>query len=121
MFLVIGMPGEKISDMWKSIKFAAECGCFSPLISVATPYPGTQLYEDCVKNNYFSKPFSLDDLFIRSFLISTPDWNEHDLKKILVRGNLYLKLKNMIAQPSKIIENLIKIILKPSKIFGLFK
>ena len=86
MFLVIGMPGEKLSDMWESFKFAVKCGCFSPHISVATPYPGTQLYENCVKNGYFSKPFSLDDLFIRSFLINTPDWNEKDLKRILFKG-----------------------------------
>jgi anaerobic magnesium-protoporphyrin IX monomethyl ester cyclase len=121
MFLVIGMPGEKLSDMWKSFKFAAECGCFTPHISVATPYPGTQLYENCAKNGYFSKPFSLDDLFIRSFLIKTPDWNEEDLKRILFKGNLYLKLRSMIAQPSKIIEYIGKIISRPSRAIEFIK
>lgn len=121
MFLVMGMPGEKLSDMWESFKFAAECGCFSPHISVATPYPGTQLYENCVKNGYFSKPFSLDDLFIRSFLISTPDWNEKDLKRILFKGNLYLKLRSMIAQPERIIEYTRKIILRPSRVIEFIK
>jgi len=121
MFLVIGMPGEKLSDMWESFKFAAECGCFTPHISVATPYPGTKLFEDCVKNNYFSKPFSLDDLFIRSFLIKTPDWNEDHLKRILLKGNLYLRLKSIIAQPSKIIEYSRKIILRPSIVIEFIK
>jgi anaerobic magnesium-protoporphyrin IX monomethyl ester cyclase len=121
MFLVIGMPGEKMSDMWESFKLAAECGCFSPHISVATPYPGTQLYENCVKNGYFSKPFSLDDLFIRSFLIRTPDWNEKDLKRILFKGNLYFKLRSMIAQPSKIIEYARKIIQRPSRVIEFIK
>ena len=121
MFLVIGMPGEKLSDMWESFKFAAECGCYSPHISVATPYPGTQLYEDCVQKGYFSKPFSLDDLFIRSFLIITPDWNEEDLRKILIRGNLYLKLRNVIVQPSIIMKYIMKAIKRPSGIIKLFK
>ncbi|OGL43674.1 MAG: hypothetical protein A2161_19470 [Candidatus Schekmanbacteria bacterium RBG_13_48_7] len=121
MFLVIGMPGEKLSDMWESFKFAAECGCYTPHISVATPYPGTKLFEDCVKNNYFSKPFSLDDLFIRSFLIKTPDWNEEDLKRILFKGNLYLKLKSIILQPSKIIEYARKIISRPHRVIEFFK
>jgi anaerobic magnesium-protoporphyrin IX monomethyl ester cyclase len=121
MFLVMGMPGEKLSDMWESFKFAAECGCFTPHISVATPYPGTQLYENCLENGYFSKPFSLDDLFIRSFLIKTPDWNEEDLKSILFKGSFYLKLRSMVAHPSKIIESAIKIISRPFKIIEYIK
>ncbi len=121
MFLVIGMPGEKISDMWESFKFAAECGCFTPHVSVATPYPGTELYEICVENGYFSKPFSLDDLFIRSFLIETPDWDGEDLKNMIVKGNLYLKLRNVMAHPAKLIEYIVKLLLKPSLIIKIFK
>ena len=121
MFLVIGMPGETKADMWESIRFAVECGCYTPHISVATPYPGTQLYNDCKTNNLFSRPFSLDDLFIRSFLISTPEWNEEDLKRILFKVNIYLKLRSVIAQPSKILGYTRKIILRPSRVIEFFK
>lgn len=121
MFLVIGMPGEKLSDIWESFKFAAECGCFFPHVSVATPYPGSELYENCVNNGYFSRPFSLDDLFIRSFLISTPDWNEKDLKKILLKGNLYLKFKRMVDNPTAVIEYIQKIISRPSRLIDFIK
>ena len=115
MFLVIGMPGETLSDMWASVRFAGECGCYTPHISVATPYPGTELYDHCIKEGYFSRPFSLDDLFIRSYLIETPDWNERDLRRMLTKATLYLKLRNVMAQPSKIIEYLVKMLLKPSR------
>lgn len=121
MFLVIGMPGEKITDMWSSFKFAADCGCFTPHISVATPYPGTQLYETCVKNGYFSRPFSLDDLFIRSYLIKTPDWNEQDLKKMLFKGKLYLLLRSILAHPSLFFTYLGQILIQPSRIVRYFK
>ena len=121
MFLVMGMPGEKLSDMWESFRFAVKCGCFSPHISVATPYPGTQLYENCLKNGYFSKPFSLDDLFIRSFLISTPDWSEKELKRILFKATLYLKLTGIITQPSIIMEYIRKIVSQPSRVIEFFK
>lgn len=121
MFLVIGMPGEKISDMWASFRFAAECKCFSPHISVATPYPGTQLFEECVQKGYFSKPFSLDDLFIRSYLIKTLDWREDDLKKILLKGNFYLKLKGLLDNPLNLIKYLYKIISKPSSLIRVLK
>lgn len=121
MFLVIGMPGEKLSDMWESFEFAVECGCYSPHISVATPYPGTQLYNDCEENGFFSRPYSLDDLFIRSFLISTPDWNGKDLKKILFKGNLYLKLRGVLAHPSLLMEYALKVVSQPSRVFRFFK
>jgi len=99
MFLVIGMPGEKLSDIWQSFCFAAECGCYTPHISVATPYPGTELLSICKDNGYFAREFTLGDLFIRGFLIRTPDWNQQELKKILSKGNLYLRWKSFLAHP----------------------
>ena len=124
MFLVIGMPGETLADMWKSIKFAADCGCYIPHISVATPYPGTQLYETCLKNGYFSKPFSLDDLFIRSFLLKTPDWDGDDVKKLLYKGNHYLRIRELMANPLKIFnyfKSFFKLLLRPTRIFEIIK
>lgn len=99
MFLVIGMPGETIADMWQSFRFAADCGCYMPHISVATPYPGSQLFVDCQENGYFSKEFSLDDLYIRSFVIRTKDWSERDLQRTLFKGNLFLKCRMLLDDP----------------------
>ncbi|MBI5485455.1 MAG: B12-binding domain-containing radical SAM protein [Deltaproteobacteria bacterium] len=115
MFLVMGMPGETIDDMWKSFRFAAECGCFTPHISVATPYPGTQLYDDCVRNGYFFKPFSLDDLFIRSYLIRTPEWDENDLKKMLFKGMLYIEFRNALANPARTLKRIVRLIFQPTR------
>jgi anaerobic magnesium-protoporphyrin IX monomethyl ester cyclase len=94
MFLVMGMPGEKISDMWKSFKFAAECGVYNPMISIATPYPGTQLFDSCINDGLFTRQFSLDDLFIRSYLIKTKDWDGDVLQKMLIKGQLYLRIRS---------------------------
>ena len=102
MFLVIGMPGETLKDMWTSIKFAADCGCYDPHISVATPYPGTVLFDDCNKKGYFAREFSLDHLFIRGFLIETPDWSGDDIRKLLNRGIIYLKFREVLTNPQKI-------------------
>lgn len=101
MFLVIGMPGETIKDMWTSFRFAGDCGCYDPHISVATPYPGTKLFDECKKNGYFSREFTLDDLFIRSYLITTTKWGENDLKKTLHRGIMYLKFRETLNNPKK--------------------
>jgi len=121
MFLVIGMPGESIKDIWESFNFAADCGCFAPHISVATPYPGTEIFDICSKEGLFAKEFALDDLFIRSYMIKTSAWNDADLRSILKKGKFYLKYKEILNDPKKILPYLSKAIKKPSKILSIFK
>jgi anaerobic magnesium-protoporphyrin IX monomethyl ester cyclase len=116
MFLVVGMPGERISEMWDSVHFAAECRAYSPHISVATPYPGTRLYETCVKNGYFARPFSLDDLFIRGYLIKTPEWDDNDLRVFLEKANLYLKFKHAVDEPMYGLNLLRRKIMHPNEV-----
>lgn len=99
MFLIIGLPGETKEDIWQTFKFAASCKVFKPHFSVATPYPGTVLFEQCKNDGLFSREFSLDDLFIRSYLIKTKEWEGSDLKKILRKGSLYLMFSKLIYDP----------------------
>jgi magnesium-protoporphyrin IX monomethyl ester (oxidative) cyclase len=101
MFLVIGLPGEQLSEMWESIVFSASNGVYDPHISVATPYPGTDLFEVCKKNNLFSRKYSFDDLFLRSFMIKTKDWDGTDISRVLFRAKFYLKIRQFFSNPIK--------------------
>lgn len=121
MFLVIGMPGEKIKDMWTSIRFAGYCRSYNPHISVATPYPGTALFEDCMENGYFVNKFNLDDLFIRSFMIQTPDWKGNDLRKMIIKAYLYLNLRHLITNPVYTLKRLFGRFKQPSSIINILK
>ena len=116
MFLVIGMPGEKMSDIWQSFRFAAECGCYQPHISVATPYPGTELYNICIKNGYLTKSYSLDDLFIKSYMIKTDAWSENDLRRTMFLGRLYLLLRGGIADPGGLFKRIFDNFKEPSQL-----
>ena len=118
MFAVIGMPGETIEDIWKTFRFAANCGCYNPHISVATPYPGTELFDICMKDNYFVKQFRLNDLFIRSFMIRTPDWNGNDLRKVLLKGLLYLNIRALFDNPTYQFKRLIEKLKRPRTAIG---
>lgn len=113
MFLVIGLPGETIDDIWSSIRFAAECGCYNPHISVATPYPGTKLFDLCTDQELFSREFRLDDLFVKSFLIKTTDWNENDLRKIFIKSKLYLLMQEIIHNPFSLIRKRFYLFTRP--------
>ena len=120
-FLVIGMPGEKIEDIWTSFKFCAEVGSYSPHISIATPYPGTELYEQCKENDYFSREYVLDGLFISSFMLKTPDWAEADLRKVLLKGKFYLKCRQIVDRPTDALQLIKRLIKQPVKILNYFK
>ena len=83
VFLVMGMPGETEEMIWDSFKFVASMGIYNPHVSVATPYPGTELFDLCTEKGYLKEGFSYSDLYIRSFSISTPELPSSKLKEIL--------------------------------------
>ncbi len=82
MFIVLGVPGETEEMMWDSFRFAARLGIYSPFFSIATPYPGSEMYEICREKGYLKKDETLDDLFLRSFSISTPEWNGEKVRDV---------------------------------------
>ena len=115
MFLVIGSPGEKLSDVWTSFKFAAEAGCYNPHISVATPYPGTELYDQCIDNDYFVDEYSLDQLFISSFMLETPDWTEKELRATILKGRIYLLFRHIVDRPLEGLKAFFNLAFQPEK------
>lgn len=94
-FFIINFPNETKKEMRKTIKFARKMPIIGFRLSLATPYPGTELYEICKKNSYLSKEqienwekYSyLKNFYIHNFYIS-----EKDLKKLLRKTNIMLIL-----------------------------
>jgi anaerobic magnesium-protoporphyrin IX monomethyl ester cyclase len=108
MYLIIGMPGETKEQMWANFQMAKELGIYTPFVSVATPYPGSALYDTCREKGYIPPDFSLDNLFIRSFSISTEDWTGDDVREILRQGYRMLLLANYRHHPLALLRTVIK-------------
>lgn len=104
IFFIMGMPGETKDQMWDSFRLAKELEIFTPFTSIATPYPGSELYDICRQQKYIADDFCLDDLFIRSFSISTPDWTGQEVKEILAKGQRYLLFSYWKKHPAKFIK-----------------
>ena len=51
---VLGMPGETHETIEETIRYAMELDVFSIQVSLAAPYPGTELYEEARKNGWFA-------------------------------------------------------------------
>ncbi len=118
MFFVIGMPGETEEQIWDTFKFSRKMGIYTPHISVATPYPGSDLYQLCVEKGYLHKDFSWDDLFIRAFPISTDKISRERLKEIYEAGQRYLFFTSVQDHPFEFLKRtLIKMFTKPQSIY----
>jgi len=98
-FLVFGIPGETEKMVWDSIRFVKNMKIYTPFISIATPYPGSELFNLCKDKGYLKNDFSIDDLYIRSFSISTPELPAKKLKNILKWARAYLIFFYIINHP----------------------
>ncbi len=52
---IIGLPVETQETVRQTIDFAKELDPHTIQVSIAAPYPGTELYAQALKNNWFSK------------------------------------------------------------------
>jgi radical SAM superfamily enzyme YgiQ (UPF0313 family) len=50
-FNMIGIPGEGIPEMMETVRLNAEIKPYIVWLSTFTPYPGTQLYRECVQRH----------------------------------------------------------------------
>jgi hopanoid biosynthesis associated radical SAM protein HpnJ len=57
---VLGLPVETSETIEQSIRFAQELDVFSLQVSLAAPYPGTELYEQARLNGWFVKKDKTD-------------------------------------------------------------
>jgi len=58
---ILGLPGETRETIRETIEFAKEVDPFSMQVSLAAPYPGTELYRQAKENGWFSEDLDLVD------------------------------------------------------------
>jgi radical SAM superfamily enzyme YgiQ (UPF0313 family) len=72
---MMGLPGERLEDAFKTLGLNIEIGTQCAWTSVFQPFPGTQLADYCLEKGYLEKPISTDkpvDTHTHS-LLSQPD------------------------------------------------
>ena len=90
-FYVIGFPGETINEMNDTINLAIklfrEYDLF-PIMMVAAPLYGTELYEICMRDKFIKGNPTFEELLVAIQLkgkpmISTPDFSPKDVKLLI--------------------------------------
>lgn len=57
---ILGLPGETRETIERTIAFAKQIDPYSLQVSLAAPYPGTELYAQAQQNGWLAKPSSAD-------------------------------------------------------------
>src|SRR5262249_32847112 len=52
---IVGLPGETRDSIERTIAFAKTIDPYSLQVSLAAPYPGTELYRQAIENGWFGK------------------------------------------------------------------
>jgi len=63
---IIGAPDETLSDILETVEFIQHSCLDGVAIYVATPYPGTRLWNDSVENGYIVHDFSWRDFVVEA-------------------------------------------------------
>lgn len=81
-FFIIGMPGETEEDVLKTIQYAKDLMPDEAYFSIATPYPGTPLYDLCRVHGYI--PADYDPTLMRTTqpLIETEHLSRDDIRRL---------------------------------------
>jgi len=101
MFLVVGLPGETKEEIYQTLRLAEDLGIYFPHISIATAYPGSELYKNCIEAGILKEDYSFGDMHIRSASISTPEWTANELEKILSWNRKKRIIKAFMNEPIK--------------------
>ena len=73
---ILGLPVETRQSIENTIRFAQELDVFSLQVSLAAPYPGTELYEMAKQNGWFVKRDKTDLVENDGFQQSTLEYPE---------------------------------------------
>lgn len=91
--VLIGFPGETKQDIEDEIAFYKELDMDWLGISFATPFPGTDLYDDCVKHGYLTTD-DISKIRLKNPVIATEHFTREYLEDILYYINLEVNFKH---------------------------
>lgn len=107
-YFMAGNQGESIETVERTIRFCVELGNLGldyPQLTLAVPYPGTELYEMCRKNNWLkAKTWDGYENDKRSVIVQMPDLPDEFLEKAIsiFYRRFYFRPSYLLRQISKI-------------------
>jgi len=79
---ILGLPGETLQTIRETIDFAKEINPHTIQVSLAAPYPGTQLYQQAVDNGWLARNTKLNLVNSQGVQLSPLSYPNLDAKQI---------------------------------------
>lgn len=99
---MIGNPGDKDEDIYKSIQLGRELDLYSITFPIAVPYPGTEMREQALKNIYGMRILSNNwDLYGRKAADSKEDFEIMESDELTSRRRIELQEIAYSQHPKK--------------------
>ena len=77
---IIGLPVETRETVEETIRFACELSPHTIQVSIAAPYPGTELYEQAKANGWFTDNALIANSGIQTSTLQYPDLSSADIE-----------------------------------------
>ncbi|RKZ45651.1 MAG: hypothetical protein DRR16_21975 [Candidatus Parabeggiatoa sp. nov. 3] len=94
-FYIIGFPGETIEEMGETFEYAKRLGADWSTFSVASPIPGTEMYDEFVTLGYIEDgPNSWTAPTLRDRVFDTKEINRKEIEELAYKANLDVNFIN---------------------------
>ena len=100
---MLGLPGETVKTMQKTLDFALELDPDYALFNINTPYPGTEMYDWAKQNGYFKRQIDYTRWDAGEPILDLPTVSTEDIK-------MYYKkcLKEFYLRPRYIVKSIVR-------------
>lgn len=82
---ILGLPGETRETIDESIRFAKEMDCETIQVSLASPYPGTELFEYMTRNGYLAFDPLVDETGYQKCTVQYPGLSSAEIYNAVER------------------------------------
>lgn len=82
---ILGLPVETKETIEETVRFACEIDPDTIQVSLAAPYPGTELYAQAKANGWFANPSLVDESGIQDSALNYPDISRKEIFESLER------------------------------------
>jgi len=113
---ILGLPGESRETIAESIQFAREMDCETIQVSLASPYPGTELFEYVTSNGYLAVDPLLDESGYQKCTVQYPNLSADEIYASVERF-----YRNFYFRPRYIFKSLRKMVSSPEECKRLLK
>lgn len=76
---IVGLPGETRATLQQTRQYACELDIDTIQVSLAAPYPGTELYSQALENGWLKQDLLVGDLGIQEATIEYPDLSKEEI------------------------------------------